>query len=65
MTYEEISNQIIEIAVAGIESEVKGHFNTSTKYKKIRYIIETTEYVLQEIYNKYKTNETGETLDEQ
>lgn len=65
MNYAEISKQIVEIAVVGIESEAKGNNNTRVKYNKIRTIIETTEYVLQELYNKYKTNETGETLNEQ
>lgn len=65
MTYEEISLQITEIAIAGIESEIKGGNKATTKYNKIRYMIEATEDILQELYNKYKTNETGETLNEQ
>ena len=65
MTYEEISLQIIEIAIAGIESEIKGGNKATTKYNRIRYMIEATEDILQELYNKYKTNETGETLNEQ
>ena len=48
--YEEIKDTLIEIALTGIKSIVESDRKRETKYNNIRFIMEGTEDVLNEVY---------------
>lgn len=48
--YEEIKDTLIEIALTGIKSIIEGDRKRETKYNNIRFIIEGTEDILNEVY---------------
>lgn len=62
--YEDIKDSLMNIAIEGIESIAKSDIAIERKYGKIRYIIEATEDVLNQIYDitkKIDNTTKGET----
>ena len=58
--YEEIKDTLIEIALTGIKSIVESDRKRETKYNSIRFIMEGTEDVLNEVYKLTNTERKNE-----
>jgi len=58
--YEEIKDTLIEIALTGIKSIVESDRKRETKYNNIRFIMEGTEDVLNEVYKLTNTERKNE-----
>lgn len=57
--YEEIKDTLIEIALTGIKSIVESDRKRETKYNNIRFIMEGTEDVLNEVYKLTNKEQKG------
>ena len=58
--YEEIKDTLIEIALTGIKSIIESDKKRETKYNNIRFIMEGTEDVLNEVYKLTNTERKNE-----
>ena len=58
--YEEIKDTLIEIALTGIKSIIESDRKRETKYYNIRFIMEGTEDVLNEVYKLTNTERKNE-----
>lgn len=58
--YEEIKDTLIEIALTGIKSIIESDRKRETKYNNIRFIMEGTEDVLNEVYKLTNTERKNE-----